>query len=113
MFGCGKDDPPLPATAGKSLFSSWTKQGGGLVIDLTGGAFGSSSMSFGFTGGQICTCSLLLSGSEASGTAVLSGCVLTSGASDPGCSSLNGSNNFSKTTTTLMVCDSVGCVTYL
>ncbi|GAA6145843.1 hypothetical protein NBRC116585_19610 [Thalassolituus maritimus] len=93
----------------KSLFSLWKEDGTDIPLDLTGGSLGTPYEFFIFEAdGAQCDCQLRFLGTEDSGSYVLNNCAYDYGSSangDPGCESYNHSGTFSKTATTLTVCD--------
>jgi hypothetical protein len=101
----GKSDPAAPS---KSLFSSWANDNGHEVIDLTGGQMGSGQgFVYTLTTGEKCLCSAAIGGTEASATAVLTGCAYVSGGGgDPGCAALNTSYTLSDAAAKLTICSS-------
>jgi len=109
LVGCGKDS--------KGLFSSWRGESSGLIIDLTSGKFGSFPMAWVFTSGAICDSTILLSGDEEAGSAAITSATYRSGGSgDPGCSSLNGSYNYTLEDSKLRICPQATpttCNTYI
>lgn len=110
--GCGKDDPA--AAPSKALFSIWTASDNSEILDMRGATFGvGNSMGFQFTDGSTCLCSLAMSGSEASGTAILTGCAYAGGGSgDPGCATLNKTYTFTNTAAVLSLCNAGTCYSY-
>lgn len=105
LSSCGKDDP----TASKDLFSSWANDDGSEVIDMTGGTFGSGyTFAFSLTTGERCSCSLAIGGTQASATAVLTGCAYVSGGGgNPGCASLNRAYTMTNAAAKLTICGAV------
>lgn len=93
----------------KELFSLWKEVANDTPLDLTGGALGGTNgMSFYDTDGAQCDCGLRFLGTEDSGSYVLNNCSYDYGSSaggDPGCSDLNHTGTYSKTATTLTICD--------
>lgn len=111
LSSCGKDNPA--AVASKSLFSSWAADDGSEVLDLSSATMG-AGQAFGLqlTTGEICACSMAIGGTEASATAVLTGCAyISGGGGDPGCASLNASYSMVNTAAKLTLCGS-SCTTY-
>lgn len=112
VSGCGKDNPA--AAPSKSLFSVWTADDNTEILDLRNLSFGVGGvMAFGFQTGEVCACNIALGGSEAAGTAILSGCAYVSGGSgDPGCASLNLSFTFTNAAAALRLCSGGSCFNY-
>lgn len=93
----------------KDLFSLWTDSSDGSSMDLTGGSTGSSfTFNIYASDGSQCDCKLRFLGTEDSGSYVLNNCYYDYGSSangDPGCDSLNHSGTYTKSMTTLEICD--------
>ena len=101
----------------KDLFSLWTDSSDGSSMDLTGGSTGSSfTFNIYASDGSQCDCKLRFLGTEDSGSYVLNNCDYDYGSSangDPGCSNLNHTGTYSKTASTLTICDDeLDCTQY-
>lgn len=100
---------------GKNLFSSWVDSSG-LIIDLSHAHFGSGTIDWIVSSGEICRSTYLLAGDQHEGNASLTATAYISGGAgvDPGCASLNSSYTYTKTDTVLTFCDSThgGCYDY-
>lgn len=110
LAACGKDSgAPAPS---KELFSVWTSDGDGSVMDLTGGSFGVALTYSGVTtGGEICDCDLALMGTQSAGNWVLSSCTYrpaTGGGVDPGCAAGNDNGTYTNSSAVLSICYSNG-----
>lgn len=111
LSSCGKDNPA--AAASKSLFSSWAADDGSEVLDLSSATMGSGQV-FGLqlTTGEICACNMAIGGTEASATAVLTGCAyISGGGGDPGCAALNATYTMTNANAKMTLCGS-SCTTY-
>lgn len=112
LVGCGKVE--ARQTESKSLFSIWTANANGAMIDLRQGKL-DQSMPFLIIlpGGERCSCSVYASGSEATGNYAVSACSYSGGGSgvDPGCAGLNESGSYTKLANALMFCSST-CADY-
>lgn len=105
------------APASKNLFSLWKNTTTNAPMDLTGGSFGAPiGMYFFFSGGAQCRCTMNAIGDQSSGSWALSSCyyVVGSGASDPGCTSLNDTGTYTLSNNTLSICSGTThiCNTY-
>lgn len=93
----------------KELFSLWNEVGNNTPLDLTGGSInGTYLLSLYETDGAQCDCNLRFLGTEDSGNYVLNNCSYDYGSSaggDPGCDAYNHTGTYSKTATTLTICD--------
>jgi len=113
ITACGSDGDDAPGN--KGITALWTNATNSFSFDasaftlpVTGGA-----MTFIFTGGERCDCTVDVIGTEAAGNYVLSSCGYTSGgAGDPGCASINSSGSYEAQGTNMELCDSGGCVLY-
>lgn len=97
----------------KNLFSIWTEQSSGGVIDLQAASFGTPiNFSVFFSGGAQCNCDLTFIGGQASGTYILNQCfyIFNSGSADPNCNALNQTGTYSNSNGTLTVLDDQGAV---
>jgi hypothetical protein len=109
LSSCGEEQQ-------KSLFSAWSGVDDGLVIDLTGGSFGSSTLTWFLSGGYECVSTVLIGGTEDAGSAAISGTTYVSGTGngvDPGCSSISGSVTFTRDGSRLTICGQSGCQEYI
>lgn len=94
----------------KDLFSLWkTDQGG--AMDLSSGALGvEMGYSIFMEDGAECNCDLRLLGDQSSGNYILNSCSHTygtgSGEETPNCNALDNTGTYSKTTSTLTICNS-------
>ncbi len=100
------------SAASKDLFSKWTRTDG-LVLDLSTASFSlRQSIDVNFTNGAYCTCGAAMAGSQDSGTYAMGNCHYVSGGSgDPGCAALQVSGTYTKSSSTLTMCDA-SCGTY-
>lgn len=109
LTACGGEDENTAATVSdKNLFSSWADTGSSFILDLSAATFGTTAIGFFFAGGEICACNLTIAGTQSSGNYALTSCTYSTGSGggvDPGCSSANGSGTYTKTATTLTMCD--------
>lgn len=115
LMACGGDDGG--DNPDKGLFSLWNQVGNDVPLDLTGGSFNTAYEFFIFeSDGSQCDCALRFLGTEESGTYILNNCAYDVGSSqsgDPGCEGYNHSGTYSKTTTTLTICDNEqDCTSY-
>lgn len=117
--GCNKGGSVSPGAnivvqeTGKDLFSAWSRTDNSYYrLDLSGGQINTTSTMKYDYGSAVCGCHVTPTGSYTSGTYTLSDCVYVNSASpDPGCSLLNGSGTYTKTDTSLQICNP-GCNTY-
>lgn len=110
VISCSKD-----SSTNKSLFSSWAADSSTTVLDLTGGSLGTFGMYFILTNQNRCNCNVSIGGSESSGNYAITSCSYVAGTgtgSDTGCSALNSSGTFTKTSSTLSICSSGTCTGY-
>lgn len=121
FFGCGgggggtNANGPGASPGEKSLFSLWTDPNTGFFIDLTGGTFGVPiPITFIFSGGGQCDCKFKVTGSEQSGSYMISDCFYSGGGNgNPGCNLLNQAGTYTKSGNTLTACAAGGdCTTY-
>ena len=115
LVACGGDDGGDDSD--KGLFSLWNQVGNDIPLDLTGGSFSTAYAFYIFEGdGSQCDCELRFLGTEESGSYVLNNCSYDYGSSEsgnPGCEGYNHSGTYSKTATTLTICDNEqDCTSY-
>lgn len=111
LAGCGAvHSNPASYTeaicAGKDLHSVW--QGGGSVLDLSGGGQGDIQFLFQFQGGEICLTSAQLKGRQCDGVLVFYDPTYVAGTGSgvaPDCRQFETVWRFAKTATTLTICD--------
>ncbi|MGE4133925.1 MAG: hypothetical protein AB7F86_19975 [Bdellovibrionales bacterium] len=98
----------VPSGGGpKKLQSFWTEINGLYTLDLRSAAFGvTSSVPVQAITGQSCTCSVLISGGETTGTMTVSNC---SGAAQ--CTTFNTAGNYSRSGSDLLICSGAQCQT--
>ena len=112
LVGCGGSDDGV---ANKGITNVWTLEDDSFVFDLSSETLpiSAGSMEFVFSGGERCLCTVDVTGTESSGTYVLSGCTYTSGGGgDPGCGSIDSSGTYSASGANMQLCDGGGCATY-
>lgn len=112
LVACGDDDDIVrrfdqEEVGAKNLFSSWARTDNQLFLDLTGGSFDTQrSIQLSSPTGEICSCSVLVRGTQQAGTLDIFSC------SDPDCEVLweNGSRPYEyfKGQTTLELCEAPG-----
>lgn len=109
LLGCGSSDGD---GASKSIFAQWTRDDDTFSLDLTGSSFDVPFIiNFTYASGELCSCTAIVSGSEAAGAATVSSCSYAGGGSgDPGCSIWeNGTApyTYTKSGAALRLCDSI------
>lgn len=97
---CGGDGDNVSGDSGKDLFSSWSSTPEGTVLDLNAGSFGTFSVGWVLLNGSTCTSSVTVSGTQSSGTAVVSDAI-----GGEACEELNASYEYLKTDTSLTFCN--------
>lgn len=107
--GSGKSAPQF-----KDVFSKWTNTTSGMIVNLTGGAFGVNFiMDWVFLSGAICQSTGNISGDESSGIYTMTNSTYISGGSgDPGCASINGGGTYTNSGTLITFCGSGGCASF-
>lgn len=99
-----------------SLFNFWLADDNSLLFTLKGGSYNGASFigALAVVGsGETCTCSISASGDDSSGNFTTSNCSYSSGGSgDPGCSSLDQYYTYTKSGSSMELCDPGGCESY-
>ena len=90
----------------KDLFSLWTRDGDGMKLELSGGAFGTEGLiNFYTQDGTRCMCDLAIIGSQGEGSIAVTGCISIpySPSKNPQCTALNGTGSYTKNNATLTI----------
>lgn len=94
----------------KSLFSLWTADINGAVLDFSDFGFGANSTTIFLTSGAVCNCAINFTGDEGEGIISIYSCSLYSGSGD--CGTQEGSFRYSKAPELLTSCNTATGVCY-
>lgn len=108
LSACGKPeaDTKSPLTKSKSLMNQWVRTDG-VILDLSQSAFGANMAQIQQPTGY-CQFSLLIAGSDDSGSLNVGVSTYHGSGSDPGCAAFNGVYSYSKSLGDLTVCKANG-----
>jgi hypothetical protein len=84
----------------KNLFSLWTQDGSGALLELTNARFGPDNALNSYTAdGTLCICNLTVTGVQKSGTIAITGCTSTpyNSSTNAQCSAMNAVGTYTKT----------------
>lgn len=121
IVACGGSGGGGGGTPSKNLFSLWKDTTDSSPLDLRGGWFGSPPipMNFIFSSAAVCNCDMTITGDQSSGAYAITACAYQTGigspATDPGCSTLVSTGNYTLSSNILNICEtspSPSCGTY-
>lgn len=104
LLACGKEE--------KSVFSVWTGEQSGSILDLSNTKMGTSELFFDYASGGRCIATVGVAGSEQQGTAIITNPLATGGADQATCDQLAGSYTFEIKDDKMTLCKSGACATY-
>ena len=101
----------------KDVFSLWTRDGDGVRIDLTGGAFSTPfQLALFRPNGAQCNCTMTIIGTQASGSVVINQCHYVVGSAarepEPKCSVHNSTGSYTKTSDVLTLTGPAGTANF-